>query len=1400
MAGNSCVFKPTVRNKKGEEVESKLFNDLLHFSSNDREFAKKWYYVGTHESFLSKNANRISYDENGEITFKSLKSLVTLDLSEEKILDKLNKDIGAGEYEYGEAESLMTSFNSTSPYNNEYIATISPVENGKTRLKVVKKTKASQASLEENVANKCLFDRIKQAINRLGGDIEFIDEDYSKYDTINAQKAASGLYSVIFLSRNGNLTSDMAEEAGHFAVGALGKSPLVIRLESLCTPEVQKRILGDHYRDVETRKNPRRETAGFLVGQYIRNEIDEESPLKRIVGRVVNAAKRMFSKITSDEVGRMQLEARSIAREIAKGFISGENAGSIEQALETKEVLYSSEDSIQVSSFKNILKQLNLMAAEMQAIDRNMYKKWKEIEVDSEIGRLFQNPSFFADLQAVDGIANAVQQLAESAPEMIDLLNSIDYDSSNVPASAKALREVKNYVRHSLAILGIIDNMLASSSFKTEEGLEKSLKEAHKSLSSLINGDNRLTVNLLKAQRKLFLVFLKDVYGSDYVDRASRVLFNRKKFRLERIEAESMSIERAMTMLDEDDNFMNRYIASMANSSDIINQLAYKARAAAQQVADDQTLQAWDQIRALEAKTRKLKVNTNNLLEVGRDGKLTGNYISDHNWGDWENDWIEFKNKQKEEFNNDPKYQGMTPNQKEYLWDVYFKPLAQEWHNAHSIYDKETGKATPNDKYLNDKYNSLTDDEREILKGILEIKQNADDLLTYTSYNGEVVEAAHTTLYRMPQFRGSTQNRIENLKRNMSLGKAVRGALRQNIINTFTINSEDRDYGSAETHNTLEEDIFEDKLDFEKQKIKRVPLYGINKFKDMSELSTDVFNGLLQYAAMATTYNATSSIVDALEMGKDILSERQVEGLQTENQRDKKSWAYSRYLDFLDAQVYNLYSKQVRFGKLVVAKIFNFLGNLASKVFLGGNIPGGIVNVLTGFNEITKEAIAGETYTLADLKKANALYRKFLPANWLEAGMAVKNNKLSLFMRKYNVQNNLDTDVRRWSTREGRLFRLNPFGNNLMLPYKSGDHYMQTISYLAAANHYKFVDKNNNKISLWDALKVKDIDPDNPKAGKTLELRDDVLFLDPKNNNQPREWTFDDDLNFKNMCRETNNRMHGIYNGMDKTAFHNMLIGQAILAMRGYALGLLYRRFSTNHYSVVLGRESEGSIVTLAKVVANMCGATGGSYKNILPSLRAIICPFGKGVENSMLKMGFSVEQYRNMRRNFADFALIAILGMLKVLTAKPDDDDDDEDKDKSELNTELYSELSGFMKKKKRKEDTGNRFTGLCYYLISRLYMEQSAYNTPWGIWTEQKSVLDWMPSGFSVVAQILDIGKLFLTQEEYKNESELHEEGDKKWEYKVKSYIPYYRSIKVFDHPYESAKAYEYGRATYK
>lgn len=1368
MAGESCVFKPSVRNKNGEVVSSKLFDSLLHYSSNDREFSKKYYYVGTNQEFLDLNQDKVKYDENGEITFKSLKDIVSFNLPEEKLIAKLNSDLGAGEVEYNKAISLMKGFNSTNPYNDKFMATISNVKNGKVLLKVVRKNVKEEEILKQNIQNKSLFDSIEQAIRNLGGTVELIDKEYNELteDTINA--LYKDFSNIVYVSRGGKLTKSAAEGAGLFAVSALSNHPLVKRLVDYCTPERQKQLLGERYNEVKNKPNSNLLTAGILIGEHIFNEAHKKSPIRNLLDRLIRFFNNLFHRYKEDDIRRIKIESELLAEQIAKGFI--------EQKLENPE--YKEDDSIQISSFKNIIKELHNLSLNMQAIDKSSYDKWKNIEAVTTIGRIFKNKdknNVFANICALDGITEAIKQLADATPEMIEMLDSVNFNVAESSINARKLRQVKAFVQSSLNIMLIIDNMLAKNP-NMKENIKVELESAYKILNNLIRGgSDKLAVQVQQKERKLFTAFLEDVYGSKYIERASKVLFNPKNFKLIKVEGKKESIESLVDQLSEDDNFINRYIVSMSNSSDIINQLADRTRKAAEKQANDNTLKSFNIVKELEEKAKKLNINTNRLLERDRYDNLTGNYISEVNWGEWEKDWLEFKQSSFRQFKEENKHKlkDKTRIEQELLWDVYFRPLSKDWHKMHSTYDKQTGKYIPrNDEvytnYKNEEYSKLSLQERTFLNELLEVKQELDDLLVYQAQNGSIVEVAHTHRLRMPQFRGSTQNRIENLKRNTSIIKASSKVLRENIMNAFIVNSEDRDYGSAVTRNTIDEEVFGNILDFELEKVNRLPIYGVNKFKDPSEISTDLFAGLIQYAAMAHTYAATSMIVDVLETGKDVLAARIVTDKNSKAKVGFETRSYKRYCDFMDGQIYNLYSrKDFKLGKLAISKILKTLNSIASKLFLGGNIAGGIVNTLTGFNEITKEAIAGEVYNLADLKKANLIYAKYLPSNIINSGQNLKYDKVSLFMRKFNVQNNMEETAREYSTRKSRLSRLNPFGDNLLLPYKSGDHYMQSMSYLAAANHYKFKD-GDRTISMWDALEEKFIDESNPKLGKTLEFKKGVKFIDPKTKEE-REWTMDDELTFQNLCRETNNRMHGIYNKLDKTAFHNTIFGQAVLGMRGYALGIFYRRFGLNQYNVTLGRDDEGSMITFSKMLLNIF-----SGDDALGSIIAILCPFGERTRLAVLDMGFSESQYRNLRRNWADFALIAILSILKGLTTKDEDDDNDDEEE--------------------------NRFEGLAFYFTNRLLMEQSAYNTPQGLWTESKSVLDWMPSGISVLGQMYQLAALIATQDTYAQKSALHEEGDLKWEYKLGTYFPYVRFARVWEHPYEAAESYSYGKATYK
>ena len=1430
MSGENCVWKPSVINKKGEEVDSKLFNSLLRFSQNNREFAKKWYYIGTSEEFLEANRGKVQLDENGEINFNSLRKLANIDIKEELILEYLNAHLGNEVKDYNTAISLASSFNSSSEFKDDFVAIIGEVVDGKTRIQVVKKTEAALAQHETNVRNKVLFDRIKAAVERVGGSISFIEENYSRYSTENAKKLASGLYNVIQLAKkkpnpkpheessdNSGAFSDTnddiydtdakisiedaAEEAGHFAVGALGEDPLVKRLEALCSSkEVQQQILGEDYLDIQSRDNPVREIIGQLVGKHILREADKESNLDRLAERVKNKALQMFAKLRLDEVERAELEADYIAKKIAREFLIGSDKFSVDKALLNQETLYSSRDPNEIRVYKKVLQRFEILTQEMRSIDMHLGKYWKELESTIALGKSSLNNynpsnrdvSIFAKMNALEGVTQALEILAAELPIIIQELDSVDTNPNHRIANFKKLRKIRTYCTNCVAIKATISSLIDDSESALSEPLLLRLKTANKILNDLITGDNRLQSNLLKKEKELYLAHLTELNGSKFVKNVSGILFDFKTFKLRKVE-ENSEVELA-TLIEElsvDDNLLTKWIDSMANSTDVNNQLMYKAVSIAAHEADVEVLKAWDKIRELKAEAKALRIDTKKFFERDSDGKITGNYISQYNWGDWEKAWIDFKTTAMKAFKADPSIKNVSATEKEVLWIQYFSPLAKNWHRINSHFDVGSGKWTPSEDYRNSKYDDLTPTEQDFLTELLEFKASLDALLTTIAPDGSRVSNAHTNLFRMPQFRGSTQNRVENvLAEEHSLGKAAKIPLRQALLDICTVNSEDRDFGSAMTYNTLDEDIFNDRLSFEKEKISRVPLFGINKLRDMTELTSDLFNGLLQYAAMANSYKAQTSVVDFAEVAKDVLLERSVKGVKQEKERaaDDHSRVYTRLVKFIDANVYNLYSSKQFWGQAALSKIGAFLSKMATYEFLGGNVSGGVVNALTGFNEIVKEAIAGQTFTLSELNKAKNIYFSNIGGVLVDMAGEVSDSKLSLFQKRFNIQNDLDSKVRNYSTRKSVIERLNPFGSNLLFPYKSGDHFMQTMSYLMAAQHYKFKDKTTGEeFDLWEAYELVPVDPMLPKAGSTLKLRDNIEYYDPKTN-EYREWTLKDEGEFQILCRETNNRMHGIYNKMDKTSLHKELYGGMILAMKGYALGMLSRRIGQSSYNTLLGRNVEGSLNTFGKATLMCFPFAGGKYKNIVPIITVMLCPFGKKSRSIFKNMGFNDDQFANMRRNWGDYMLIILLNLLKCLTEPPEDKEEDDIFALDDITNDISKTAQKFP------------ILGIIYYFVSRLVKEQSAFNLPWGFYDESKTLFDYAPVGISVIKQNLDIAKLFITQERYIKDSGPNKAGDLKWVSKVATYTPYYRTYRTLQYPYYAAESYQYGRATYK
>lgn len=1472
----SCSLKCHVRNPKGEVVESRLFNDLLHYTSNNRELTKEYYGVGTNQEFLDKVQGEAKFDENGQITLQSLRELTDLKthVEDKALLDMLNRDIGAGVYDYEEAMPKLQYFNRNSQFNNEFLATLEQTGDGKYRLHVVKNNRANLNALTKTISDRTLQDRILYYLNRAGVDVEFIKHDEKvggRYSTKNAKRTADGLYRLIQVAKGEHIDADLAEEAGHFAVGALGNSPLVTRLMNLLTPEVQKKLMGS--KEIEGKylgNQSRRELAGYLVGRAIAGHIDERASWQSLLHRIVNKIKRIFAHVTGNNILGDAAEIEKIADRIASGFMSPDFSGDVQESIKASETLYSAKDSFNTKVFKTVANRLYLQAEEMANIDRSLYTKFNNITGQVVAGRgNAHGAGILSDYIALEGITESISLLSDlMRGEIPDLLTSIDFDNAadfntNMVRNARALRVLRTFTRNALAIINEVNSATTNiqGANRLQGDLDRvqivdsdgqkhtyNLLEITDKLSQLLSGKEGLINQLKNKETQYFTKFCENAYGSKYVNRSARVLFDWKKEHgnslIRFVGDEKIPIADLINDMESDIGIFDRWLGSMSNNPDVIGQIADKTTKLANKWADDLTNKAWDELRMLQRELQEIGLsNTDIFCEVSaRTGELTGNIVSKYVWGDYEADWAEFKRKCAEDFKGaHPEIENMTDFERSILWDSYFKPLARTWHRgngaspAHSQWSEEEQRYIPSDDYLSQQYIDTIESNPERLKWLnkyMQLKKSLDSRLPEGSTNS----------VRMPQFKGTFMNRVRNRRLTDNAASAFGGSLRTALRETFCESSEDTDYGSDQTYNNIEEDIFQNKLAFEKEKLNRLPIYGINKLKDMTEISTDLFQSTLAYAGMANTYAAFDTIVDTLEVGSEVLNRRKVGGVYTESEnRANKSRAYNRYLKFLDKQVYGISTKKVKIGRgLVINKVAGFLSGLASKVFLGGNVPGGMVNLGTGAIEVFKEGLAGEYYSIKDWRKAHMMYWGSLGSNlgswWVDIGKQMKEDKVSLFIRHFNILGDNKEKQRNWETRRNRANYF-LYNKSLFLPYKMGEHYMQSMSYLALANSIKVYDVDGTETSLYDAYSVEHLEDETGKTFKdrTLALNgvylkdaesvekyhmlEDILseidnalqssspfgrvtnftqeqldymnekgyYMDDlstlrtliETDKYNLTWSIDDESAFMDKAREINNRMHGIYNNQDKVAMQQSILGNMLLSMKGYALGLAERRFGTSKHSTALGGEVEGSMRTLLKVIMSSATDRGGFSL----TMRAILFPFGKKAKQNMLRAGFSANQFYNMRRNWGDGAAIVALFLLKLLTEAPVGDDDDDDEGETDI------------------------IAGLVYYFSSRLFREQAAYNTPRG-WSDESSTLLNVaaPAGFSVLTQLWSIasgavGSQFASEDDseyfYQSSKEgIYEEGDAKWERKFWRMFPYLRSEYVFNHPYDAAASYEYGR----
>ena len=1220
--GKSCTILAHVRKPDGTIVESKFFKDLLHYTSNDRKITKVNYKVGTDQSFIEKaqKSDKFQTDENGEITLSSFIELTHFSVEDEKLLEVLKKDIGEGIYSYNKALEIVGEFNKNNPWKGSVLATMYPSGEGKYFVTVVAKNKSSKKDniiegkqeetsstgeeekrkLFEVIRNEEVEKRLKALLERHKVSVKFLegDREGGRYSTENIRSAEKGMYSLIEIIEKGNTTESLAEEAGHFAIGALGDNPLVERLEKLLAfPESQREALGDEEFDSSMLgSNPAREVAGRLVGKALLRRLGKGSMAKVLANRIANVARRVFFSITKDELRYAAAKAEQIANEVAYNFKSGSPDFSVDNALKKKETMYSSPFDSNQMLFRDVMDELGRTARVLTSIaDDSLAKHFQadlglvsltavdDVTEKSALQIDSSREQVLADSLAFDGIVQAVvrsvqylgqgQFIDSSLSDASALLSIPSEFYNNMANCATKLRQVRAAITGIVNIAEFIKSAVTSNSpngqlvmpngstlhnvrYQDEEGNWKSI-DLGAQLDWMLHLALNYKTQLGNLEKSFFIRFCEDVYGSKYISGVSGILWTNPYGDKEEGSKENVISIRDLVLgnnMDDIDIF-HRYLGAMADNPDVIGQIVDRAVRNANKVADDKTIQVQKEAAILQKRAEALGLNFDDLLEKDENGHITGNiitppaepsagttkeesdfiyekymdelgYVPAVNHGDWEQKREEKLKELREGFKTKyPDWQNMPSIVRGLKFDEYSKKKLKNWHKENSfkvkVTDDKTGKKytlwIPNAKYASDawdnllqKYKPITNSKGRVVDTLslwvsdyLAIKKELDSQLGFNA----------TLTHRLPQFKGTLGNKTRNAVKTDGIAAGAE-SIRRDMCESFAETAEDEDFGDMHSLSYADAELLGTRLNYEEERCERLTTFGVRKLKNLNDLSSDLTGSLVAYASMSNSNFCLSSIVDALEVGRQALLDRNIQGKDSFLEKAARkvagvgdsfrkssgkhavknegepSRAYVRYIKYLHNQVYGIKSEHYGFqlGKKrwLLEKISSACTKLAGFLYLGGNVPGGIVNTGTGILNISKEALTNSEFSPADVTFANKYYfENFFPM-WLEAGVDFKSNKLSLFIDKMNALGKNKEMFRGWHAQ--RNFVNNFLRELIHLPYSSGDHYMQSIGYLAIAHRTKLYDPvSMTSKNLWDSYeKDANQDVNGNTAGKTL--------------------------------------------------------------------------------------------------------------------------------------------------------------------------------------------------------------------------------------------------------------------------------------------------------------------------
>jgi len=495
--------------------------------------------------------------------------------------------------------------------------------------------------------NEELNERLTSMLSELGVKVETLDSlmERTGYDAVSV---ADILDKIILIAKGKADITTLPEEFSHFFIEALGDNHPLVKGMLKAIDEKYKEILGEDYKsyfviyggDVIKLK---KEAAGKVLGEQIIREFEQKDYLpivkwlQRIVDKVLSwfrsvkenayrkEVKRYYGEATTNILaGRVTSDMKETLGESKAGryFNLGEDDLDIMQktlkdaitAVYKKMRIYKGKGVNDFSGTQQRLYKALLRKAETNASTLGVIQFLQSINKD--LAQIEKNIQEIKDELSGDELTTSKNELVKQLREMYQ------YATAYQPILEHLVRELRSEVQPAADIVDKVDpfdilklDLLRNRDMSGLKGIDAGIfKAAHKSLGAI----DYIQSQYYTLGVPLFADFLKPFAGPNY---------NIKE------------LEQSLRYASRDITFFERWLDSMAESSDDVLKLVDQSVALTKEGA---RLKAIEDQKILKIALKALEddgiKDMEWIYERFEDGSLTGNLLTEVNWGEYKQD------------------------------------------------------------------------------------------------------------------------------------------------------------------------------------------------------------------------------------------------------------------------------------------------------------------------------------------------------------------------------------------------------------------------------------------------------------------------------------------------------------------------------------------------------------------------------------------------------------------------------------------------------------------------------------------------------------------------------------------------------------------------------------------